>query len=59
MHDGQAPLLERVSQAGAPVLSLVFVHTAVLHQSKKQYLGLVTPSGPKTALDGGNALAVL
>jgi hypothetical protein len=50
--------LQRMSQAGAPVLRLVLVHATVLHRSEKQYLVLVTLFGPMMKLDGGNLLFV-
>jgi hypothetical protein len=46
--------MQRMRNAQAPVLGLVFVHRTVLHRSKKQYLVLVTLFGPMTTLDGGN-----
>jgi hypothetical protein len=58
MRDAQGSLLERLSQAGTPVLRLVLVHATVLHRSEKQYLVLVTLFGPMMKLDDGDLLFV-
>ena len=58
MRDAHGSLLERVSQAGAPVLRLVLVQATVLHRSEKQYLVPVTLFGPMMKLDDGNLLFV-
>jgi hypothetical protein len=50
--------LQRVNQAGAPVLRLVLVRATVLRRSEKRYLVLVTLFGPMMKLDGGNLLFV-
>jgi hypothetical protein len=58
MRDARGLLLERVSQAGAPVLGLVPVHATILHWSEKQCLVLVTLFGPMMKLGDGNLLFV-
>jgi hypothetical protein len=58
MRDAHGSLLERMSQAGAPVLGLVLVRATVLHRSEKQNLVLVTLFGPMMTLGGGSLLFV-
>jgi hypothetical protein len=58
LRDAQGWLLGRVSQAGAPMVRLVFVHATGLHRSEKQYLVPVTLFGPMMKLDDGNLLVV-